>query len=82
MFQNPIVHLIFFLGDISDKITLSGVHFSLHHGVELELSRENPEHNYKVPCGHLIQPTLPNTSRVGCPRAQLASSLTNTNPAH
>ena len=50
MFQNPIVHLIFFLGSAGDKITLSDVHFSLHYDVELELHREDLEQNYKVPC--------------------------------
>lgn len=44
-FQNPTVHLIFFL-----VIRLhSDVHFSLHHNVELELGREDLELNYKVP---------------------------------
>ena len=50
MFQNPTVHLIFFLGGAGDKITLSDVHFSLPHNVELELGREDLQQNCKVSC--------------------------------
>lgn len=44
----------FFLGVLAKRFPSPSAGTS----VELELGKENPEQNYKVPCGHLAQPRV------------------------